>query len=420
MDPTASELQNFNSLSDVLDWAGVVDVPYQAPAQGRPEVVAEPFRTEFLAALGKPTLVRELCLISETSWTTTISGFQVGGNPLTPAQEARVRSVRRCARLRCGLPAEETPVAPTAPSAPAPTSLAVPGSASAAPATQGARKMATVIDQSFDGDIKPLKPNEYRSLFSDYATRQGAEPSADNEPTPDQTAGVKQLITDDLPPYVNFAIWGPYGRRLVKKIMFVAFLYSALTGEWTRKELPGPPSFDTWWVCWRFFKVVILLLQICMPEIVDNYAEFIRDLHILYGPECWFVIYQADVRMRSEQWERIRRKLESKHAEAVKNGVPSSFNPAKPWECVMAASIWPFSFGTGTFIVNAFFGKLTSSRVETLQIQALGRLQDWRAMLNPQRAVIEAGTHRGRSSVQTSVFKPTMTEVSQRRTTQSA
>ncbi len=29
-----------------------------------------------------------------------------------------------------------------------------------------------------------------------------------------------------------------------------------------------------------------------------------------YGPDCWLLIYQADVRMRGEHFERLRRKLQ--------------------------------------------------------------------------------------------------------------
>eukprot|EP00969_Alexandrium_andersonii_P173378 7664441-Alexandrium_andersonii.AAC.1 len=50
----------------------------------------------------------------------------------------------------------------------------------------------------------------------------------------------------------------------------------------------------------------MLLLEQCNPEPLDLYGEYIRVLHETYGSECWCLIYQADVRMRSEEFERIR------------------------------------------------------------------------------------------------------------------
>eukprot|EP00969_Alexandrium_andersonii_P179539 7936688-Alexandrium_andersonii.AAC.1 len=53
----------------------------------------------------------------------------------------------------------------------------------------------------------------------------------------------------------------------------------------------------------------MLLLKQCSPEPLDLYGQHIRSLHETYGSEVWFLIYQADVHMRSEEFERIRRRL---------------------------------------------------------------------------------------------------------------
>eukprot|EP00969_Alexandrium_andersonii_P343818 15197145-Alexandrium_andersonii.AAC.1 len=61
------------------------------------------------------------------------------------------------------------------------------------------------------------------------------------EPTPDKLSAVAQLIEPGAPLYVDFSVFGPHGRRLLKKFMFAAFTCNAPTGEWTRQELPAPP-----------------------------------------------------------------------------------------------------------------------------------------------------------------------------------
>ena len=114
MDPTPTEINGFNTLVDVMDWAGVVNVPATTADP------AVPFRREFLKALGKPTLVREIALIPLATWNAAIK-FKVDGDDLTPVQEGRVVSVRRICRLRCGMPADDPGATPSAASGPPPT-----------------------------------------------------------------------------------------------------------------------------------------------------------------------------------------------------------------------------------------------------------------------------------------------------------
>eukprot|EP00969_Alexandrium_andersonii_P305680 13512227-Alexandrium_andersonii.AAC.1 len=70
------------------------------------------------------------------------------------------------------------------------------------------------------------------------------------EPTPDQLSAVAQLIESGAPPYVDFSLFGPHGRRLLKKLMFTAFTHNAPTNEWTRQDLPGHPTLEAWWKSW--------------------------------------------------------------------------------------------------------------------------------------------------------------------------
>eukprot|EP00969_Alexandrium_andersonii_P127390 5630675-Alexandrium_andersonii.AAC.1 len=49
------------------------------------------------------------------------------------------------------------------------------------------------------------------------------------------------------------------------------------------------------------------------------HAALIRSYTEAYGPGCWGIIYTADVRMRHERMERIRRRLAS--------DPPSTWNP---------------------------------------------------------------------------------------------
>eukprot|EP00973_Karenia_brevis_P084544 11733701-Karenia_brevis.AAC.1 len=48
----------------------------------------------------------------------------------------------------------------------------------------------------------------------------------------------------------------------------------------------------------------------------------------------WWIVAVADIRMRSEFLERIRRRCVKTHAEREQAGLPSDFNPDKPWDKV--------------------------------------------------------------------------------------
>eukprot|EP00974_Lingulodinium_polyedra_P044995 4316357-Lingulodinium_polyedra.AAC.1 len=82
--------------------------------------------------------------------------------------------------------------------------------------------------------------------------------------------------------------------------MYTAYAYQPATGEWRRQELPGPSDFPSWWKSWMVLRTTFLLLKAVSPEPLDLYGEWIRSLHEAYGRECWWLIAQADIHMRSE------------------------------------------------------------------------------------------------------------------------
>ena len=62
------------------------------------------------------------------------------------------------------------------------------------------------------------------------------------------------------------------------------------------------------------FRTAMLLLRTTHAGLLDDYAEMVRDFHSCYSAEVWFVLYTAEVRMRSERFELLRRAAENEHA----------------------------------------------------------------------------------------------------------
>ncbi len=69
---------------------------------------------------------------------------------------------------------------------------------------------------------------------------------------------------------------------------------------------------------------------------MDSYAKLIRKQAEDHGPTCWAITYQADVRMRSEEFDRIRRSMNIDYYILEADArLLSWFNPADPWNTVI-------------------------------------------------------------------------------------
>lgn len=60
----------------------------------------------------------------------------------------------------------------------------------------------------------------------------------------------------------------------------------------------------------KVFRTECIILDLLSPSRVDGYIDLVKSYVVRYGSGCWHLIYQADVRMRPEHAERIRRRGE--------------------------------------------------------------------------------------------------------------
>ena len=340
VDPTVEELAAINGIAGIFDWLGT----------------AQPVRDALLQALGgmAPRL-RDLVYIKCDGWDSTVTGLEVmvpgvlgaDADPraLTPIEEGHISMVRRIARLRLGLTAiEHIPVATVpvgglgfgGPSATPLGALVLP--TIAPPAGEPRLKLSSILDPSLDTELMRLPQPDIRKLFANYEDTRGAEPSEDIEPTVEQISAVAQVLKADLTPYADFAVYGPHGRRLLQKLTYMAWTYLP-DGSWQRRELQGPPSFEHWWASFRVLRTTYLLLDAVATETLDNYGELIRGFVSQYGDGVWFLVYNADVRMRAERFQRLRRHAERDHALATAAGRQSAFDLARPWNTVFSMAL---------------------------------------------------------------------------------
>ena len=138
---------------------------------------------------------------------------------------------------------------------------------------------------------------------------------------------------------MDFALWGPNNQRFQEKIKYEGHKFDPVSGNWSKTALPGPKSYDEWWKCWRVLEVALLLLDAVKPESLRSYADRIRQFNADYGHRCWFIIYQADVTMRAEQFERIRREAQVVwEATPVDERSKLRYQPEKPWSHILSCA----------------------------------------------------------------------------------
>ncbi len=149
-------------------------------------------------------------------------------------------------------------------------------------------------------------------LFEQCSIRFGGAPIDAAEPTHEQISAVSQSLEIPPAPYVDLGLFGPLWKTVVGPLGLRSTRVGT-DGAGSRKEISGPGDFQTWWTAWKVLSTTFVLLDQIDREKLDSYAEHIRALSIRYakgGTDTWAMVYAADVRMRRERFESLRRLLE--------------------------------------------------------------------------------------------------------------
>ena len=75
------------------------------------------------------------------------------------------------------------------------------------------------------------------------------------------------------------------------------------------------------------------MFDVICPAFLDRYARWVQQLAD-ENPECWGLIYQADVRARLEHAPDVRERLEDEHADALVNSRRTKYEESRPWNLV--------------------------------------------------------------------------------------
>ena len=193
-------------------------------------------------------------------------------------------------------------------------------------------RLATTVDQACDAEIQLLSRAEIAARRDRLKLVLSGDPLDVHNFSDAQISAFSKKMDTGAPPYVDFAIWGPYGNRTERRCKFEAN-FRDTQGNWKTVELPGPADFTAWEASWEVFKSAAIAENVASLATLTRYAAEFKSRVVTY-PGCWHLAVEADVLARSEQMVTKRRELEVLHA---KNPALSDFDPGRPWDEVFRA-----------------------------------------------------------------------------------
>lgn len=351
MDPTAVESADWKVLLDAARWSGLV---------GEVNDLTTSLGSVF-ALLGatESTPLRTVAAINEDDFLELLSNLKIGESATdpTPIERSAAVLMGRATRVACGVQLSAPAARAAAEAESAHTKMleklqmeldAAKAAADAPPPPptdvgppRKKIKLSTIADQVNDQEVEVLDNKTVDELYANYVDRFGSLPPDGEEATVEQLTAISVLLASNAPPYVDFAVFGPHGYRLQRKLKLAGYQICP-GGEIRHVELAGPPTFAMWQRCYRVLRTALVSHNAVSPAKLDAYHDHHLQYHERYGPRVWHIQYQGDVRCRQERMIHHLRVASAEHAIAVKENRTTAFDPKRPWDHVWQLAVQDF------------------------------------------------------------------------------
>jgi hypothetical protein len=190
-------------------------------------------------------------------------------------------------------------------------------------------KYRECLQQGSEAEAPALTEQTIMDGYARYRSIFGVWPPRDENITDDQLACLHHAITSGALPWADFTVFGPHGHRIMVKLR-MSGLVMQTDGTFATQEFRGPPTFEMWDQCYQILRTGLIFLGEVELGPMEMYRERIKRYITKWGPGLWHLVYQADVRMRREEMELIRRV----GAEAKAANPAHPFDPKRPWNWV--------------------------------------------------------------------------------------
>ena len=343
--PTRADIAEWSSIVHAAQWAGFRDLD-QESSSGRGLIAHLGFEPEDALA--------ELGSVSAADYASEVSKWTFDDAPPTLAMKSRANRLGHASRVFVGI---DYTVAATqayeqaelehnrelewfaakqsadAAAAAGASSPATPAAIVVAPAAARKVGFRDVADSGRADEVPVLDFNEMDRMRTHYKKVTGSKkgPPPSTEPTAEQMSTLSALLKERSAPYTDFALWGPYGGRTLRKILNSGLTFGP-DGALIRSEFRGPPSFEHWKACWAVYEVAMVMANAASAPVLTAYAAHIESMAKQFGPICWRVLYQTENRYRREQLEILRRSESDALDRSLAAGGTHPFDPLQPWE----------------------------------------------------------------------------------------
>jgi hypothetical protein len=353
LEPTIEEMNGFKTVNDIAEWC---DLPAES-------------RTTLFSILGatSATKPRTIAAIPENVFQKTVEDWRdAEGKHHSPVISASAGLVGAVARKMFGIVSQAMMNEKVLENNLEIERLKA-HTAQPPVATKSARsiKLATIVDQANDLEVDPMPHSEVEAAYKTYKDKMGDMPRPEDDVTTEQLAGLRALFATGAPPYVDLAVWGPFGRRIQKKLKLTGLVMTA-SGTLQQAQLYGPPNLDEWLAGFAVFKTGAIMLGEVTPATLDLWTKVITGYAHRWGADVWALIYQTDVRARLEHMERVRRQGAAEHAQAIAGGGYHSFDPKHPWDWVFRttaddAKFWRRELEDSALLIKTRVEKISAS-----------------------------------------------------------
>ena len=133
-------------------------------------------------------------------------------------------------------------------------------------------KLGEVVLQGSESKVRLISEADMRAAKEVFKKREGAYPLNTDMPTIEQASASLALVFVKNSIYVDFAVFGPHGDRLIKRVRFEAMVVGP-DGKLQRVELLGPASYREWYLSFRVFRTLCIMFDIIATAILDRYCD---------------------------------------------------------------------------------------------------------------------------------------------------
>ena len=167
-------------------------------------------------------------------------------------------------------------------------------------------KMATVFDQGDDSEVMPWPSSRSAAVYAAFVEKNsGVQPDPAEKATTNQLAALESRLSSGETPCADFAIWRPHGVRIERKLRLTIH-HRGPDGHYAPHEVAGPPCFQDWDAAWAVFSFAMRALDAATRPRLDLYRNGIKKFADVFGDKLWWLLAQADQRMRGERWPILR------------------------------------------------------------------------------------------------------------------